>query len=107
MASFGITKVTGAYIESVDVEVKVESKVLLTSDGSFGEAMNYDPSYNFSVKGKGSAPASLGISGGPAPQGIGGQVIITSVKNMQSNEDWESFEYSGVVFPSATAGGCN
>lgn len=106
MAEFGITTITGAYIESVDVERKCETKVLLQSDGSFGEAMNYDPSFTFSVKGKGSSPAALGISGGTAPFGVSGMIIITSVKYTQTNEDWEGFEYSGVAYPNASTNGC-
>lgn len=107
MATFGISSISGVYIESVDVEHKLETKVLVQSDGSFGEAMNYDPSFTFSVKGKGNSPAGLGIGGGSAPNGVTGMVIITSVKEMQSNEDWEGFEYSGVAYPSATESGCS
>lgn len=104
--AFGVTAIQGLYLESVDCESKVESKVLLRSDGSFGEAMNYDPSFSFSVKGKGEVPASLGIAGGPVPPELNGLVIITSVKTMQSNEDWQGFEYSGVCYPNATQNGC-
>lgn len=107
MPEFGITAVQGLYLESVDAESKVESKVLLRSDGSFGEAMNYDPSFSFSVKGKGDAPAALGIGGGSAPTEVTGHVIITSVKTTQSNEDWQGFEYSGVCYPSASESGCD
>lgn len=52
MATFGISSISGVYIESVDVEHKLETKVLVQSDGSFGEAMNYDPSFTFQLKEK-------------------------------------------------------
>ena len=105
---FGINTVQGAYVESVDVEAKTENKVLLDSEGAFGEAMNYDPVYTFTVKGKGAINENTGIDGGSKPTLVpSGLLIVTSIKHSQNNEDWESYEYSATVYPYATQTGCN
>lgn len=99
-ASFGITLLSGGGViyESVDVESKVDLKVLIDSDGAYSEARALSPTFSFSVKGKGSAPVAIKGSTG-APSNVTGKIIITSVKNTQSNEDWVGFEYSGTAYP--------
>ena len=101
-ASFGITLISsGAIVESVDLESKVETKVLLNSDGSYSEGRALSPTFSFSVKGKGSTSVTVGGSSG-APSGVSGKVIITSVKITESNEDWVGYEYSGTAYPNAS-----
>lgn len=102
--SFGITKVTGAaLLESVEIEHKADVKVLLDNDGAFSQARIIDDSFTFSVKGKGSPAVDVGvIGGGDAPTGVSGTIICTSLKEMQSNDGFEGFEYSGVAYPHAT-----
>lgn len=101
--AFGINTIGGTYIESVDVERKAETKVLLDSNGYYAGGQVIDDSYTFTVKGKGDLVISAGDSTGD-PDLVTGTVVITSVKQMQSNEDFESFEYSGVAYPYAS--GC-
>jgi hypothetical protein len=101
-ASFGITLISaGPIIESLDVESKVDTKVLLNSDGTYSEGRAMNPTFSFSVKGKGTTNVTVGGSTG-APSGVSGKVVITSVKTTQSNEDWVGYEYSGTAYPNAT-----
>jgi hypothetical protein len=99
----GITLVptSGTIVESVDLEMKADTKVLIDSAGAFSEARVIDSSYSFSVKGKGTPTVTIGADTG-APEGTSGKVIITSVKHSYTNDDWEGYEYSGVAYPSAT-----
>jgi hypothetical protein len=99
MSTFGITKLTGTLLESVDVEHKADLKQLIDSDGSHASARKVDDSYTFSVKGKGESPVSVGVGSGPA--GVSGKVFITNVTDSQTNEDWQGFSYSGVGYPHA------
>jgi hypothetical protein len=99
--TFGITTISDSLIESVDIEHKADTKVLLDSDGSFSAARKIDTSYSFSVKGKGTTTVAVGDNGG-APTGVSGKIVITSVRVSLSNDDWAGFEYSGVAYPSAT-----
>ena len=101
MSTFGITKVSGDLIESVDLEHKGDTKQLITSTGHHSAARNVDDSFSFSVKGKGTSPVSIGGSSG-APSGTSGKVIITNVTESQANEDWVGFSYSGTAYPHAT-----
>jgi hypothetical protein len=101
MSDFGITKLSDTLLESVDVELKAETKELITSTGTHSEARSIDQSYSFSVKGKGTTTVTLGGSTG-APTGVSGKVIVTNVTKSQSNEDWAGFSYSGVAYVHAT-----
>jgi hypothetical protein len=96
MSTFGITKVTGALIESVDVEHKADLKQLISSDGQHSAARKVDDSFTFSVKGKGDCPVSVGVGSGPS--GVTGKVFITNVTFTESNEDWVGFSYSGIAY---------
>lgn len=88
-------------VESVDLESKVDVKILKAATGDYSAAQAISPEFSFSVRGKGTSPVSVGASTG-APTGATGKVIITSVKQTQNNEDWESFEYNGSAYPNAT-----
>ena len=102
----GVKCVAAALVESVDVQKQIEHKIIKKSDGAFETGHRYDPSFSFSVKGRGVAAESL-LGGSPAayvPEQItGGTTIITSVKNSQTNEDYNSFELSGINHPAAGA----
>jgi hypothetical protein len=99
-ATFGVTLVSGGggIYESVDLESKVDLKVLVDSSGVFSAAQAMAPTFTFSVRGKGTAPVAIKASSGN-PSGASGKVIVTSVKLTQSNEDWQGFEYSGTSYP--------
>jgi hypothetical protein len=101
MSDFGISKLTGDLLESVDVELKAETKELITSAGAHSAARSVDQAYSFSVKGKGTSSVTIGGSTG-APTGVSGKVIITSITNSQTNDDWQGFSYSGTGYVHAT-----
>lgn len=101
-SDFGITKITGTLIESVDVDHKADLKELITATGTHSAARSVDDSYTFTVKGKGVCPVTAGSINTGAPDGVTGKIIITNATDSQTNEDWESFSYSGTGFPHAT-----
>lgn len=100
MSTFGITKITGDLIESVDLEHKAEIKQLITSTGTHSAVRSVDDSYTFSVKGKGTSPVTIGSADG-APTGATGKIIITNVTLTETNDDWVGFSYSGIAYPHA------
>lgn len=98
----GVKLVTHASAQSVDVTSKGDVKVLTDKDGNYVQAAVQDPTFEFSVRGKGAAcPVEIKSDQG-APTGVTGKIIITSVKESTSNDDWEEWEYSGQGFPQAT-----
>jgi len=97
----GVKLVSQATAQSVEVTSKGDVKILLDKDGNYSQAAVQDPTYEFSVRGKGAAcPVEIKSAQG-APTGVTGKIIITSVKESTSNDDWEEWEYSGQGFPSA------
>jgi len=99
----GISLISTATAQSVEVTSQGEVAILVTKDGKFSKAAVYDPKFTFTVSGKGAVcPASINASGTGKPSGVTGKVIINSIKNQTNNDDWESWEYSGEGFPSAT-----
>jgi hypothetical protein len=101
MATFGISKIGGTLVESVDLTCTAEVKELITSDGLHSEARSVDRSFSFSVKGKGTLPSiTLGGASGE-PDGATGKVIVTKITESQTNEDFEGWSYEGVSYPSA------
>lgn len=102
MATFGITKIAGTLVESVDVTNAAETKELINADGTHSTARNVDSQFSFSVKGKGTLPAiTLGGDVGE-PTGVTGKVIVTKITLTQTNEDWQGWSYDGVGYPAAT-----
>jgi len=101
MSTFGITTVSGALIESVDVEHKGDTKQLIDSLGQHAQARNVDDSFTFSVKGKGDLPVSVGATAS-LPSNVSGKAFITKTSVNQTNEDWQGFSYDGVSYPHAS-----
>ena len=102
MATFGITKITGTLVESVDCTLTGETKELINADGTHSEATIMDTQFSFSVKGKGDLPTiTLGGAVGE-PDGVTGKVIVTKITETQTNEDWQGWSYDGVAYPAAT-----
>jgi hypothetical protein len=98
----GVKLVTHATAQSVEITSKGEVKILTDKDGNYSQAAVQDPTFEFSVRGKGaSCPVEIKSSTG-APTGVTGKIIVTSVKESTSNDDWEEWEYSGSGYPSAT-----
>ena len=97
----GVKCVTAALVESVDVQKQLEHKILKKSDGAFETGNRYEPSFSFTVKGRGIADESLlgGASGAYIPEQIaGGTTIITSVKVTENNDDFPGFEIQAVAY---------
>ena len=102
-SSIGITLVSHATAQSAEVTSQGEVAILVDKAGNYSKAAVFDPKFTFTVSGKGAVcPASINASGTGKPSGVSGKVIINSVKNQTNNDDWESWEYSGEGFPSAT-----
>jgi hypothetical protein len=102
MATFGITKISGTLVESVDCTLTGETKELINADGTHSAARIVDTQFSFSIKGKGDLPAvTLGGSTGE-PDGVTGKVIITKITESQTNEDWEGWSYDGVGYTAAS-----
>lgn len=98
---FGITRYTGALIDSVDTTSKIDKKELKGSDGSVARVHPYNPTTSFSVKGHGALSLVPGI-GDPGIDGItGGIALIEEVKNSEKNEDFDGWEFSGMHYPDA------
>ena len=101
--AIGITQVSTATAQSVEVTSQGEVAILVDKSGIFSKAAVYDPKFTFTVSGKGAVcPASINASGTGKPSSVSGKVIINSVKNQTNNDDWESWEYSGEGFPGAS-----
>jgi hypothetical protein len=97
----GITLVSHATAQSVEVTSQAEVAILVDKDGVFSKAAVYDPKFSFTISGKGAVcPVDIGDSTGPS--GVSGKVLVNSVKNQTNNDDWESYEYGGEGFPSAS-----
>jgi len=99
--SIGVSIVTEATAQSAEVSSKGDVKILTDRSGNYSNAAVQDPTFEFSVRGKGAAcPAA--IKAATAPSGVTGKIIVTTVKESTSNDDWEEWEYSGQGFPSAS-----
>jgi hypothetical protein len=102
MATFGITKISGTLVESVDVTLTGETKELIKADGTHSDARIVDMQFSFSVKGKGDLPSiTLGGNVGE-PNEVTGKVIITKITESQTNEDWAGWSYDGVGYTAAS-----
>lgn len=98
---FGISALTGSLIESVEISYDSETKMVMDRLGEFSEARIVDVTQSFTVRGTGTTAVSIGSTSG-APSALSGKIVVTSVKQTQTNEDFEKFEYSGTAYPSAS-----
>lgn len=105
LTQIGIQSVDITLAESVEVTAKIETKPLLDKDGKFATGAAFDPTSDFSVKGRGDLPVGLAIGsdGGSDIEGLfnTGITILTSVKESEKNDDWNAWECSGQNFPNA------
>ena len=101
----GVECVSATLVESVDISKNIDHKIVKKNDGAFDSGNKFDPTFEFSVKGRGSASESdLGTSAAAyIPDVItGGVTLIKSVKNSETNEDFNTFEVSGMSYPGAS-----
>ncbi|XHR27611.1 MAG: hypothetical protein ACFUZC_16925 [Chthoniobacteraceae bacterium] len=100
-SDIGITQASASLLESVEWETKLEEKTIKATDGSFGQGQTFDPTIEFSVKGRGTSTVAVGIGAAGIAAITGGTTLILKVKYSQKNDDFESFEYSGTNYPNA------
>lgn len=102
----GVQSVSGEFIESVEATKQMDSKMIMSTEGGFGAAKNFDPTYEFTVKGRGSVNIDAGdmSAAGYIPDYVStsGVTVITSVKNSEKNDDYNEFEISGKIYPNAS-----
>ena len=102
----GVQSVTAELIESVESTKNMESKMIMSTEGGFGAAKTFDPTYQFTVKGRGTTTVEAGDTNAASymPDTIqGGVTVITSVKLSEKNDDFNEFEITGVNYPDAAA----
>ena len=103
----GIQSSALTLLESIDYSAKLEEAIVTDSDSSFGDAEAFNPVVEFSLKGKGDIPASMGIGTDAASAALtgindgAGTMILTSVKESESNKDFNAWECSGTYWPNA------
>jgi hypothetical protein len=92
----------------VEYEKKVDEALVVDCTSGFGAAETFNPTFEFSMKGAGDIPVALviGSDGGSGADiadvtdGTGTR-IITNVKEMEKNEDFNGWEISGTYWPAA------
>ena len=101
------TAPTGSICESVEYEQKTDTAMITSCDSGFGAAEAFAPIVEFSIKGRGDLPTgfAVGTDGGAngTIDGVNdgsGTSIIESVKESEKNDDYNSWEISGMYFPS-------
>lgn len=105
----GIQSVSGiTLLQSVDYEKKVDVATVVDCTSAFGAAEAFNPIIEFSMKGAGDLPVALVIGGDGSTSGDitdvndgSGTRIITNVKEMEKNDDFNGWECSGTYFPNA------
>ena len=106
LTKIGIQSIGLTLAENVEVSAKIETKPLLDKDGKFADGAAFDPTSDFSLKGRGDLPAGLavGTGGGNNIEGLftGGVTSSSSVKESEKNDDWNGWECSGQHFPNAS-----
>lgn len=105
----GIQSVTGiTLLQSIDYEKKLDEAVVPSCTSAFGAAETFNPVFEFSMKGAGDLPAGLIVGSDGSTDGVitdvndgTGTRIITNVKEMEKNEDFNGWECSGTYWPNA------
>lgn len=102
VGTFGITQHAGLLIESVEITKKVDEKMVLDKDSTFGQAHAYNPTQSFSIRGRGTTTVVVGDVASGLTSVTGGKIFVTSTRITESNTDINSFEISGEHYPGAT-----
>ncbi len=101
--TFGITRHSGALIDSVETTQSVQVKELAGSDGEIARVHTYREMTEGSVKGHGTLSVVPGV-GDPGVSGVtGGVTVIPELKKSESNDDFDGWEYTFKNYPNATA----
>jgi hypothetical protein len=105
--TFGLSSATG-FTQSVEVSGKMEEKLIVDKDGTFAQAYCYNPTYDISVSGVGSNPASIAatsLSVITASNFGASVVIITGVTETQKADDFPSFSITAKGYKSGVTVG--
>ncbi len=94
--------------DRVEYEQKLTEVEAPACDGGFGAAEVFDPVIEFSMSGKGDLPALLVVGTDGGTDGVitgvndgPGTRVFTSIKEMEKNDDFNSWEAEGFYYPSA------
>jgi hypothetical protein len=96
-STFGLSASSGGVVEESSSEDEVEAKTIRDETGTTCRAI---PSRmvktTVSIKGRGRSDVSV------AAGALSGSVKVTSVKNSETNDDFPTFEVTGVKYTSRT-----
>ena len=99
--TFGITRHSGALIDSVETTKSIQVKELVGSDGEVARVKTYKSMTEGSVKGHGSVTIAPGVGDSGVTGVTGGVTIIAELKESESNEDFNGWEYTFKNYPNA------
>lgn len=97
----GVSSASNSEVQSLEISAKCEVKFLASRDGKYAKGAVFDPTMEFTVRGKGSTNNPYRIGQSATIGGLSGKVIVTSAKQSSSNDDWPEWEASGVAYPQA------
>ena len=97
----GVSSISNSEVQSLEISAKCEVKFLANKDGKYAKGAVFDPTMEFTVRGKGSSTNPYRLGQPISIGGLSGKVIVTSTKKMTSNDDWPEWESSGVAYPQA------
>ena len=99
--TFGITRHSGALIESVETTKSIQIKELVGSDGEIARVHPHKSMTEGSVKGHGTVSVAPGVGDSGVTGVSGGVTIIAELKESESNEDFNGWEYTFKNYPNA------
>jgi len=108
LTDFGITAIATALVNRFRLRKTVEvGTPVIKSTGLFHTNEAFDPTFEFSAEGSGDLPSDFALGSTElAIDGVtGGQSFINSTDERKQVGQEESWEASGMNFPSATAPG--
>ena len=97
-SNFGLTPPTGGVVEESSSEDEVEAKTIKDQTGTTCRAVPGKViKTTVTIKGRG-LDMTTALAAGPMTEG---KVAVTSLKNSESNDDFPTFEQTGVKYTSA------
>lgn len=97
----GVVSVSNSEVQSLEISAKCETKFLYNKDGKYGKGAVFDPTMEFTIRGKGSKNNPYRLGASVTIGGLSGKIIVLSTKMTTTNDDWPEWEASGVAYPSA------
>ena len=97
----GVTSVTNSEVQSLEISAKCEVKFLSNREGKYAKGAVFDPTMEFTIRGKGSNTKPYRVGQSASIGSLSGKIIVTSTKQSTTNDDWPEWEASGVAYPQA------